>query len=430
MSQPLGLTPAQEQLYIAQLFRNHDFAVSIDVLQLDHTPIRSLTDTTMDGQVNIQRDSAISRTATFAFDDPDHSLHLDADSPWEGAYYSDRMIQVRHELYVPALGKTVTAIPFVGPITKVSRDGDTLSVECQDKTALALTGGPPVKAPKGMNAVDAIRRIMANAAGENKFRLPSGINRNIQKPGGFSTGWHEDASPWLVCQRIANQLNRQLYYSSDGYLTLRTLPAHPVVTVTGAQITSAPTVDWDASEVANMVRVSGTLAPPKRKKRKADAKPQLERPATKLSAVAVAGPNHPLSPGRLGRNGVARYLPEIIEGSTYKSLAQARALASDTLADDLKLTTGVAWDMIPLFHLDTGDLIVAQTDYGRLVVRFYEASIPLTISGDMSIGYQRRVSRAPHARLHASQRTPPPTRKQRKQYRKDLADWRKKRHHG
>jgi hypothetical protein len=430
---PLGLKPGPDlDRYTAWLFRTHDFAISVDVLDLDHTPRRSLTESFIDGQVNLQRNAAVTRSATFTFYDPDHSLALDADSPWEGAVYADRMIRVRHTVTVPGLG-TVVAVPFVGPIVKVSRDGDTLQVECQDKAVLALTGTAPVTGKKGHDAVDAIRRIMSTAAGENKFRLPSGFNRNLHKS--YSTGWHEDASPWVVCQRIAAQLNRQLLYSCDGYLTLRPWPSGTTITATGSVVTSPPQVDFDSSAVANMVRVTGTLAPPKQKARRADAKPQLERPATKLSAVAVAAPGHPLSPARLGRNGVPRYLPIIIEGAVYKSLAQARQLAAETLSHDLLMTTGVSFDMVPVFHLDVGDLILAQTDAGRVLVRLQEASIPLGVSGDMSVGTQRNVSRSrKRSRVSAHSRRPPPTKQARKQYAHDLAAWRKSQkgqhHHG
>jgi hypothetical protein len=396
---PLGITEPQRLVYQDWLFHNHDFAISVDVLQLDHTPKRSLTTTAagdplsyvLDGQINLQSGQDVQRTATFTLYDPDHSLHLDADSPWEGAVYADRMLRVRHQVTVPGVG-TVTAVPFVGPITKVSRDGDTISVECQDKAALALTGCPPVTVKKGMDATDAIRRVMAQGAGENKFRLPAGMKRNVQKT--LSTGWAPEASPWVVASRIAAQVNCQLLYSCDGYLTLRRWPSDTTITVDGGGVTSRPQLDFDATDVANMVRVTGTMAPPKKSNTTKKANPGSEQPTTKLAAVAIAAPSHPLSPQKLGRNGVPRYLPVIIDGAVYKSLAAARALADETLQHDLLLTTGVSFDMVPVFHLDTGDLIAVQTDYGRVVVRLREGSIPLSIGGDMSVGTQRNVSRS------------------------------------
>lgn len=431
MSQPLGLKDSKaEAAYVAYLFRTHDFSIQVDMLNLDHSPIKSLVDVTaqlLDGQVNIQRDQAVQRTATFQFLDPDHALALDPDSPWQGPYFPDRMVRVRHTVTVPGLGQVV-ATPFIGPITKVSRDGELIDVECQDKASLALTGCPPVKCSKGMNAVDAIRRIMRDGAGENRFRLPEGTKRNLHKV--YQCGWHDDAAPWVVAQRIAGQLNMQLLYSCDGYLTLRKLPSQPTVTVTGASLTSEPAVDFDSSEVVNIVRVAGTLAPPRQRNRNRDARPQVERNPTKITATAVAAASHPLAPGRLGRNGVPRYLPENIEDKVYKSMAQARDLATTTLADGLTLTTGVSFDMVPLFHLDVGDLVVAQTPKGKVTVRLYEGSIPLSVSGDMSVGVQRRVSLVRRPRVHTTKTVPKPTKKQRKQYHKDLAAWRKKHHHG
>ena len=403
---PLGLTPTQQNTYVSYLWSNHDFALSVDVINLNHTPIRSVTGVTLDGQINLQRDAPVGRTATFNFYDPDHSLHLDADSPWEGAVYMDRMIRVRHTVTVPGVGQ-VTAVPFVGPITKVARDGDVVAVECQDKACLALTGSPPVVAKKGMNAVDGIRRIMTLASGENLFRLPVIPRRPLAST--FQTGWHDDAAPWVVCQQIAATLNQQLYYSCDGYLTLRPWPTQAAITADGRAITSAPKVDFDATSVANMVRVDGTLAPPPPQKKTGNAKasPGKEAPVTKLSAVAIAAANHPLAPSRLGRNGVPRYLAVLIEGQQYKTLAAGRALASTTLDRSIAMTAGVSFDMIPVFHLDLGDLIVAQVDAGRVVVRLQEGSIPLAVGGDMSVGTQRAVSVRPGNRITSSlQRMP------------------------
>jgi hypothetical protein len=255
------------------------------------------------------------------------------------------------------------------------------------------------------------------------------VKRNLHKP--YATGWTADASPWVVASRIADQINMQMLYSSDGYLTLRKMPQHPTISVGGTAITSAPQVDFDATAVSNIVRVAGKLAPPRQPNRQAhpNAKPRLETPPTTLTAVAVAAPSHPLSPKRLGRNGVPRYLPTIIADATYKSLAQARALAVRTLDADLLLTTGVAFDMVPVFHLDVGDMIEAQTPAGRVLVRLYEGSIPLSISGDMSVGQQRRVSRGRGHRVSGHVTHHKATKAQHKAYRTALASWRKS-HHG
>jgi hypothetical protein len=428
VTQPLGLKPADEATYAAFITtRSHDFAISVDIMKLDHTAIRSVTDQFIDGQVNLASGQPVERTATFTFYDPDRSMHIDPDTPWESATFADRMIRVQHTVNVPGLGRIV-ATPFVGPVTKVSRDGDTIDVECQDKASLAITGTSPLKCKKGMDAVAAIRHVMQDGAGENKFRLPNGLKRNLHKT--FNVGWTSDAAPWVVAQRIAAEINHQLLYSCDGYLTLRPLPQKvAALSVSGTAVTTSPQTDFDASSISNIVRVTGKLAPPRAKKAKPGAKPQLETPPTTISAVAVAAPTHPLSPSRLGRNGVSRYLPTIIDGSTYKSLSQARALATTTLQHDLPLTVGVTLDMVPVFHLDVGDLINVQTPVGRVVVRFIEGSIPLGISGDMSIGQTRRVSEGRGLRTSGHTTHHAATKQERKTYHAALKTWQKSHHH-
>lgn len=424
----LGLNPTQKAAYLRTLFTSHDFDVTLDLLKLDHTPIRSLTDTTLDGQVNLQTDAAVARTASFTFFDPDHSLHLDPDSPWEGAYYADRMIRVVHTVNVPSVGR-VSATAFVGPVTKVARDGDTVNVECQDKASLALTGGPPITCAKGMNAVAAISTIMGRGAGENKMRLPAGTPWRLPKA--FATGWPDESAPWWIAQAIARTINRQLLYSSDGYLTLRPWPSVAELSITEAQITSAPNVDYDLTSIKNMVRVAGTIAPPpppKKKKKKKSDKDKII-PTTQVTAVAVAASTHPMSPQRLGRNGVPRYIPEIDEGTEYKSLAAARSYAVTRLDQLLPMTTGVTFDMVPVFHLDYGDVISAQTDAGRVVIRFTEGSIPLACSGDMSVGQQKAVSRA-HRTLLTSKTKKVYSKEQKKELRKRRRERRKKHHKG
>jgi hypothetical protein len=338
----------------------------------------------------------VRRTATLTFYDPDHSMHLDNDSPWDGAVFADRMIRVRHTVNVPGVGR-VTATPFVGPIVNLSRDGETLAIECQDKTSLAITGTRTVTAKKGMNAVDAIRKIMSNATGEDKFRLPGGIKRRLPKS--YSTGWKAEASPWVVCSKIAALLNMQLYYSCDGYLSLRRPPNHPVVTLTGAAITTPVQVTQDITSVANIVRVYGTLAAKKHKETKDSNKKKGDHKTkpTKVGAVAEAVKSHPMAPGKLGRNGVPRYLPKVIDGEEYKREADARQRAVNELKRSLPMTAGATFSCVPLFHLDVGDLIRAQTDNGGLMVRLEEGSIPLGVTGDMSVGSQRRVSRGRRA---------------------------------
>lgn len=383
--QPLGLTSTEYVAYMRTMLGSHNFTVRADVLTTSGKAIDSIRETFLDGQVNIQKDGPVRRTATLTFFDPDRRLQFDSDSPFSSSLFLDRMIRVRHSVNVPGVG-WVSSTPFVGPVTTVSRDGDVVSVECQDKASLVARGRPPLTVKKGTNSVAAIRRIMT-AAGERQFRLPDANKRRLSKA--YTVGWSDDASPWIVCEKIAKALNLRLSYSCDGYLTLRPLPAATAASIDGRHLTAPLQTQFDATLVINAVRVQGTIKP----KKKPKSKKSTEARPEKVASTAVARASHPLSPARLGRNGAGRYLPLLVEGEEYPKQSDAQKQANALLADGLKASTAVvSASCLPLFHLDADDLIRIETDTTTVKIRLNEASIPLGVGGDMTIGTQKRVS--------------------------------------
>lgn len=360
--------------YRARLQSPHDFDIDVDILTMAEKHVVSVGPRLLDGQVNIQRDATVKRTATFSFFDPDNELGFDSDSVFTGAMFADRMVRATHSLEVPGVG-VVKAVPFVGPVVKVTRDGDVLNVEAQDKTLLAIEGCPPMTRSKGHNAVDAIRDIMSERTGEARFRFPTGGPVNRRRLGrSYSVGWSAEASPWVVCSKIARSIGMQLVYACDGALLLREQPKSVAFDFAdGGALTGAPQTDYDLTSLRNYVRVTGE----KKKTNPAEAQP----PAA-----------HALSPKNLGRNGVRRYLPLIVDDSGIKKQRVAQQRANDELAATLPLSITASFPAVPVFHLDYGDQVKVTSQYGDAVVPFYEASIPLGVGGDASIGTQRRVS--------------------------------------
>src|SRR5205085_12532418 len=102
--------------------------------------------------------------------------------------------------------------------------------------------------------------------------------------------------------------------------------------------------------------------------------------------------SHPHSPERLGRNGVPRFLPELIDSPGMRKQSKAKKLADDTLKNRLPMGVSASFSAVPLFHLDYGDQIKARSDWGDMVVKFTSGSIPLGLAGDAEYGAQLRVS--------------------------------------
>jgi hypothetical protein len=384
--QPLGLTNADLDRYHAFLLDSHDFRIEVDVLNTEDKVLTSLEPEMVDGQVNIQRDGLIRRTATLNLFDPGHNLHFDSGSPFDGALYADRMIRVRHIVDVPDVG-VVTAIPFVGPVVKLGRNGDELTIECQDKGLFGVEGCRPKTIRKGVRVVDAIETIMRQCTGERRFRFPKGVRARLTKPA--KVGWAAEAAPLLVCKKLAASIGFDLFYSCDGYLTMRRNPkAEVFIFKEGAALTSRVAADHDFTGVRNWVRATGHVTTKKKIKGKPDK--QVKHTYT---ATAVAGSRHPLRPGALGRHGVPRYLPLLIDDSNIRSNAIARQRARSELDKALPMSAAIDFDSVPIFHLDCGDKVRVETDGGSVTVPYDEGSIPLGLGGDASVGAQRRISR-------------------------------------
>lgn len=409
--QPLG-SQALLKAYHERITGSHDYDILVDVLSMNERPLSPAT--LIDGQINIQRETGVRRTGSLTLLDPDSGLNLDTDSPSKGALFANRLIRVRHVVDVPGFGQVIST-PAIGPISKLNRNGATIDIEFQDKTALAILGCPPMTVTKGTNAVNAIVKIMRERTGEFRFRVPAGTRKRLAR--NYSVAWPDESSPWAVCGRIARAAGLQMYYSCDGYFTLRPRPTQPVfefgagthVNETGvaANLTTAVSGDNDFSGFVNHARATA---------------------GDKIVKTATAPVDHPMAPGNAEfmRNGVKRYLPSLadvtgpgdqpdrpggkhrkaskaqlhkyaIEMEKYEAQvntasALAQATANSLLAAGLPMNANLAASAIPVFHLDVDDPIRLTTDTDSTVLPFAEASIPLT-SGDMSVGLLRRVSR-------------------------------------
>ena len=364
----LGLSGPQQTAYLARLFGSHDFQIEAEILNLDEKVIGSAI--LLDGQINLQRGEGVRRTGSFVLSDPDNALAFDAESLWGGSMWADRMLRIRHSLEVPGVGR-VTVTPFVGVPSVLARSGGEITVECQDKTALAIRGSKPFAVREGANAVASIKRIMRECTGEFRFRFPSSHRARLKRS--YAVGWADEASPWAVCQRIARSIDRQLVYDPDGALSLRIRPTKPVLTFhANRSILDLPETSIDFTQAANHVRVYGSKK--------------------KVLGIQTLPHSHPLAPSRLQRRGVPRFLPLLIE-EDYTKDRDAQQRANVEAKRMAWMSEQIGTSVTPVFHLTSDDPVRLSTPDGDVIVRVSEASIPVGVGGDMSIGSQKWVSR-------------------------------------
>lgn len=376
---PIGLSGPDAASYMTALADSHSIHTVIHLTNMWGDRLCDLSDRLLDGQVDVDADAEVTRTSTLTLLDPARRLHFDSFSPADGAIYMDRMIRAYYSVKVPDLG-WVDCPVFNGPVTKLDRADDTIHIEASGKEILSAGAAwKPATYKKGFNKIAAIQAIL-EATGENKFDFPALDSR---LPQNFSLA--RESVPWKAAQFIAQSINMQLFYDARGVARLRTAPN--VVTFnfssgTGGTVLTEPQVAYSLEQAANIVWVKGGVP--------AGAK-------LPITYARTAPETHPLSPVRIGRNGVPRYLLKVIENSAITSLFEAAALATTELGQTLLEHIDVGFEALPLPQLEPLDMCRVSTSEFANDFRVKRFSLPLGTGANMTIGYNEDVS--PNARL-------------------------------
>lgn len=361
-----------------QLVTDHRMRVTVRIADLDGRHGTDVSDRLIDGQVNLDATAETSRAATITLDDPNHQLALDGRSPLAGGVFVDRLLVCNYGVFIPELGaggKWIDVPVFRGPITGLSRDGTTLNLACLGKEHLAKGAAwTSMTFGKGHDTVRAIKAILRERVGEDTFDFPDHGGRLADK---LSLG--RTTSCWETCLRLAGSIGMRLYYDGAGVCVLRDPPDDISWTFKdgdGGSLLSTPTVSYDVSTLANTVLVHG---------KKNKGKPRI-------TARAIAPRNHPLSPWNIGYKGQPRYLVAEEENDHLRTTGAAQQVANRTLDTLLDEAVEVAFDALPIPHLDPGDLIRVNSTIGTFSIRLRQASIPLNHTGVMSVGVNRQVN--------------------------------------
>lgn len=390
----LGLRDVGLRAYHQALADHRPQRIRASVLNLAHDRLASIDHQIDEGQVDVSSSGEVTRSTQVTFSDEARAISFDSDSPANGALFADRMLHLEYGVNVPGIGWVDAAI-FTGPITGLSRSAGRTIVTAQGKESLArspVTAWAPMTVKKGVPKIEAIRRIMRERAGENRFDLPD-VKTRLPK----AVSLERMSEPWLVCQHIAASMNKQLYYNGSGRLCLREMPGNPVFAFrdgTGGTIVTdqPPQVDFDISAVRNLVWVKG--GKPKAHRRKNETREEFETRQDKERGIryAKAAPrNHPLSPWRLGRPDAPRFLPHVIENDHVRSAKEAHRLADRVLHDLLMQHVDIQMGVLPVPHLEVLDLARVSTDLYDFTFRLKEFSIPLRVGAYMTVGSNKNL---------------------------------------
>lgn len=321
--------------------------------------------------------------------DPRNALGVDTDSPDDGVLFADRMVEVRYGVRVPTLGRWVNFDVFTGTPTKLQRTDDVVDIEADDSSVLGMGATwKPLHIGKGTPKVTAIKKILTARTGMTRFAFPSNIKTKL--PHHMSLG--RNSHPLAAADRIAKSMDMQLYRRGDNVVVLRRLPNTPLYTFNtgpGGEIIEPVATSTEKGDFANVIEVLGR-------------KPKGSK--NRLRVVVTADRAHPLSPWRIGENGVPRRIVATIENDHFRHKAEMRKHGERILMDRLRMKTEVSYGILPNPIFEPGDLVRAITEDGDPVEhRMSTFTLPLAPEDDaaMTVGYfksppprPRRIRRA------------------------------------
>lgn len=367
---PLGLSVPDQRAFEAGLVASHSVRITVRVLDLDHNIVREVRGRVLSGQVDVDSEADVQRTASLSIYDPDYALNLDSANAVAGGLFLDRMVQVLYGVWSQQLPRWVDVPVFTGPITGMSRDDDVVSLSAAGKESLLLTESGVTKTwPAGVYKTDLVKAVL-QAGGEMAHDVPHWTTKTTKA---ISLG--PSSRLWEVAKSVARSWGEGLL-TYDGTGTAKLFTASPAIRWTfragdGGSLVGVPKLAYDASSIRNFVQVTG--ATPAGKK-------------DPVVATAIAPKASPLSPANLGRGGVPRYLRETIADDTITSKAAAQKIADAQLA--ARMTEGVQLDFTALVipHLEPLDKVTVQFEKWATTMQLTKYTIPLTGSDTMSVG--------------------------------------------
>ena len=358
MFRPAGLTQDELDAFRATLASPHDVRVVAKVFTTDRAFLGECD--ILAGQVDGRADDPVERVTTPTLLDPGglfdgHSL--------------DRMVQPVYRVTVPDVGVVEVPVITAMAVRPPNRDGEQVTIECQDRSALAMRGRPPKAYPKERNTVATIKQILLDC-GESAawIDFPSNLNDRTDDP--TNVGWLDELRPLVQARALAATLDRHLYVDAAGVWRLEPYPStgSPLADLSG--LVTGPGPVEPPAELVNRVKVTG--------------KKVGQRTITAVVTLKDVTPGHPLDPSNLKVGGVPQYFSVDESAPKANTATKARNVGLRVMRKHRDaLVEGQTFNAAPDPTLAPFDTVRVGGEV--LTVRSY--SLPLTSGADMTLGY-------------------------------------------
>jgi hypothetical protein len=371
-----GLTATEVGYYHRALASSHTVYMRVDIIDLEHRPVMTVTDRVMDGSVSVDYygDEA-TRVLDLVLLDLHRDLGFDTTDVVDGVWFFDRMVQVWADVYVPELARYVEAPIFTGPVRKFKRRGPLVTFKCVGKDVFARQSWPRFTLPKGSNRVEAIRHVLREL-GETKFRFEATTKAVLGAPKVIDRNM--ELSPWGWCRSMAGSMGMRLFYAGDGYAVLRRLDTTPTFIFRdgdGGTLLTDPDTDGDYARIANVVRAEGMV-------NEAGDNPSYEVMVSESSAI---------HPSKLHRGGKPFYMGAVIIRESIVTKGDAKGVARAELEDRQRAAYTIRFDALPIYTLEEGDNIGVEASGLMTSSPMDRFTIDFKPGQPMTVGYRKLI---------------------------------------
>lgn len=373
--------------WLAAIQVTHRRRIRLRVLDLEHNPVGDLSDLFVDGDVTIDVKRIPTRIATLSLLDPTRSISWEPDAASSLGKHYQRMIRVDYEVAVPELGRWISCPVITGPVADFDRDGAAVTIVVEGKEMLAMGNVGSARTYARKRKVTDVIVSLLRGAGEadNKMDIPD-LDATLPE----RLTLKRTDTWWTEARKLANAVDRDLFYDARGRVVLRKRKGKPELTI-GAHTREEAKRTYVAG-LASEVRVERD--PGERHNKWIVLGPKPRGDKKRVTAEVALPKSHPYSAQERKRNGEPFWLIDETENSNIKNHAKAKAIADKRRDASIRSQVATTFDTLPIPNVEEFDLVrVLDRAVGATQVRASEVTIPLGLGGQsQSWGYLKRVT--------------------------------------
>lgn len=360
--------------FLSLIVTHHQRDVVIQMTNLNHVYLSNVSNALIDGQVDIDTSSEITRKLSCTLFDPRAELGLDSLQLHNGALFADRMFRVLYRVGRPDGSKWFEVPIFHGPITKVNRKGPYLSIEGSGKefflfSAAYATGNYRKNQLRTNVVIDLLRD-----GGESRYYVPRSTSK---LPTDIPIS--DTTARWPQIEAQGTALGRNVFFDARGVCQFRGYSSKSSYVY--EKFTNEPEIGYNLDNLINTVVVVG-------------ARPKGAK--VSMTRRFVAPYTHPLSPYQLGRDVSGqrkrRYYTRVISNARLNTWAKINSVGTSALRSGLMEGIEAAFDAPVNPLMEEGDAYTLLFEGSSTTSRFKKSSIPLTGAPVASVGYIRNVN--------------------------------------